>query len=214
MAVITLAQYKTLLGVTDTDATRDARINALIPQVEGDIVEYCNNDFTNSDISFSGDITPTVAAGSVYTLACADGGIVTAGFSSGDCFVLSGTKRNDGRLTSTTVADTVVTVSDVLVAEDEVSATITLIQWPQGLQLIAARMIAYQLAHMADAGLASESIKSYSYSLKAGGLNDAGYPADLLAGLAKWRNIKTGRARRIEHYPSDRRGSFVADEID
>jgi len=212
MAIITLAGYKTLMGITDTDATRDARISAMIPQIEADIVEYCNNDFTNPDITFTGDFVPTVSAGPVYTLVCSDGGISAVSFASGDQFVLSGTVRNDGRLTSTTFADTVVTVSDVLVAEAEVSATITLIQYPAGIQIYAARMIAYQLSHMADAGLVSESISKYSYSRASGGASDAGYPQEILRGLDRWRYVKVGRGRRIEHY-TDRRGTFIPAEI-
>jgi hypothetical protein len=212
MAIITLAGYKVLMGITDTDATRDARISAMIPQIEAFIVSYCNNDFTNPDITFTGDITPTVSAGPVYTLACADGGITTAGFASGDCFVLSGTKRNDGRLTSTTIADTLVTVSDVLVAEAEVSATIKLIQYPLGVQYIAARMISYQLKHGDDAGLSGEHIGSYSYTMRESG-QGGGYPADILGGLGEWRYLKVGRGRRIEHY-NDKRGTFIPGEID
>ena len=43
MAVITLAEYKTLAGITGTD--KDAQITALIPIVEDDIIAICNYDF-------------------------------------------------------------------------------------------------------------------------------------------------------------------------
>ena len=43
MAVITLAEYKTLAGITGT--TQDARITAYIPMVQSDIVEMCKYDF-------------------------------------------------------------------------------------------------------------------------------------------------------------------------
>jgi len=43
MAVITLAEYKTLAGITGTD--KDAQITALIPLVEDDIIAICNYDF-------------------------------------------------------------------------------------------------------------------------------------------------------------------------
>jgi len=212
MAIITLAQYKRLMGVDIADTSQDGRIMALIPQIEADIVEYCNNSFTNPDITFTGYFTPTVGAGPVYTLVCSDGGISDVSFANVDQFVLSGTIRNDGRLTSTTFADTVITVSDVLVAEAEVSASITLIQYPAGLQIYAARMIAYQLSHMSDAGITSESIGKYSYSRVSGGSSDAGYPNEILRGLDRWKNIKVGRGRRVEHY-TDKRGTFIPVEI-
>jgi hypothetical protein len=208
MAIITLAQYKTLLGVTTTDATRDARISALIPDVEAFVVEYTNNAFTNEEIAFTGDFTPTVAGGPVYTLACADGGIVAAGFASGDCFTFAGSKRNDGRRTSTAITDTLITVSDVLVAEAEVASTIVLIQYPVGLQSIAARMIAYQLDHAASAGMQSETIKSYSYSRQSNGAADAMYPAEILRGLDKWRNLKVGYGSVRQQF-NDLRGNWI-----
>jgi hypothetical protein len=43
MAVITLAEYKTLAGISGT--TQDALITALIPLVEDDIVAICNYAF-------------------------------------------------------------------------------------------------------------------------------------------------------------------------
>jgi len=214
VAVITLAQYKALYQITSTDATRDAAISAYIPLVEADIVRICNNEFLNTDIVFSGSFVPTVAGGPVYTLVCALGGIVTAGFSSGDQFKLEGTVRNDGRLTSTVVADGVITVSDVLVAESAVTAEITLIQYPAGLYMYAARMIAYQMAHGNDAGLTGESIKSYSYSRASGGASDAGYPQEIVAGLTRsFGYVKVGRGRRLEHY-TENRGSFTPSEIE
>lgn len=210
MALLTLAEYKTIYGITDTDATRDARISAYIPLVEADIVQICNNEFLNTDITFSGSFVPTVSAGPVYTLVCSGGGISTAGFSSGDQFKLEGTKRNDNRLTSTTVTDTVITVSDELVAESAIDAAITLIQYPAGIRMYAARMIAYQMAHGDDAGIQSESIKSYSYSRASGGDSDAGYPQEIIIGLTRsFGCVRTGRGRRIEHY-IDKRGSWVA----
>ena len=43
MAVITLAEYKTLAGITGID--KDAQITALIPLIEDDIIAICNYDF-------------------------------------------------------------------------------------------------------------------------------------------------------------------------
>jgi len=212
MALLTLSEYKTIYGIDDVDATRDAQITAYLPMIEADIVMYCNNEFINSDIIFSGSISPTVSAGPVYTLVCSSGGISASGFSDGDQIKLSGTTRNDGRLTATTIADTTITVSDIIVAEPAIYASIVLIQYPSGLKMYAARMVAYQLAHGNDAGIQSETIKSYSYSRSNGGSYDAGYPAEILHGLDKWRNIKTGHGSKREQFV-DRRGTWVADKL-
>jgi len=43
MAVITLAEYKTLKGITGT--AQDAQISALIPIVQDEIITFCNQDW-------------------------------------------------------------------------------------------------------------------------------------------------------------------------
>ena len=46
MAVITLTEAKTLLQITDT--SKDALITMLIPIIESDIKEYCNQQFEDA----------------------------------------------------------------------------------------------------------------------------------------------------------------------
>lgn len=210
MAVITLAQYKALMGVTSTDSTRDARITALIPIIEDDITAYCSRDFLNDEVNFSGYFVVDETSGT-YTLTCALGGITDTDLAVGDCILLEGTVRNDGRYTISVLTDTVITTTEALVDESSVLAEVTLIQWPLGTRGIAARMIAYQLKHGDDAGLTGETIKSYSYSRASSGA-DAGYPAEILKGLDRWRYVKTGSGQRRGHY-IDHRGSFVGEVI-
>ena len=213
MALITLAQWKTLLGVTSTDATRDARITALLPYLEDDIVTYCNNDFLNTDVAFSGNFVLTVPGGTTYTLTCALGGISDTSLAIGDNILLEGTIRNDGRYTIATVSDTVITVTEAITAESAIDAEVTLIAWPVGLKLYAARMISYQVDHMADAGITGEVIKSYSYTRRQyGEMADPGYPQELTRGLDRWRLLKTGHAQVRTHY-SDKRGTWTGSVI-
>ncbi len=47
MAIVTLAEVKTLLSITDS--SKDALITALIPIVEDFVVRHCNDDFTDED---------------------------------------------------------------------------------------------------------------------------------------------------------------------
>jgi hypothetical protein len=213
MAVITLAEYKTLNGITSTDATRDARITALIPEVEAYIVEYCNNAFTNPDVEVSGTMTTTAAAGPVYTLDLAAGGFTASGMVSGDDIAFTGSKRNDGRFTVSSVADTALTVVEAVTTEGtSFDGVVKLVQYPNGLKLIASRMISYQLDHMADAGMQSENIGKYSYSKQAS-TNADGYPDEILKALNKWRNVRVLKGLRREHY-NDRRGSWVGGIIE
>jgi hypothetical protein len=46
MALITLTEAKLLLGITDT--SKDALITALIPIIESDVREYCNQNFQDA----------------------------------------------------------------------------------------------------------------------------------------------------------------------
>lgn len=46
MALITLTEAKLLLQITDT--SKDALITALIPIIESDVREYCNQDFQDA----------------------------------------------------------------------------------------------------------------------------------------------------------------------
>lgn len=207
MAVVTLAQYKTLMGIITVDATRDARIVALIPQIEQDIIDYCNNTFRISAISLIRNITPTVVAGPIYSFVGTT--LTEQPLAIGDTIDITGTVRNDGRYTIVTISATEIVVVEPVVAEIEVEAEIVLVQFPAPLQLYATRMIAYQMDHMADAGLISETIKTYKY-IKSDKANDS-YPKEILKGLDKYANIKTSRASRLTHY-NDERGTWLAQE--
>jgi len=47
MAVITKTEAKAFLGITDT--SKDSIINILIPEIQGQIEEYCNTDFLDDN---------------------------------------------------------------------------------------------------------------------------------------------------------------------
>lgn len=201
--IATLGEVKALLGITDT--TYDTLIAAWLPIVEDDIIEYCNNSFIDQDISFTGDITQTVT-GSVYTLDCADGGIVASHITSGDIIYLEGSDRNDGYYTTTALTDTKITVTEPIKAHAEAELTVYLVKFPTALQIYLSRMISYMIHHANDAGITSESIGNYSYARSV--ISDAGYPADVMCGLRKWRNIRCTYGSIIPHL-RDRRGLSI-----
>ena len=140
MAILTLAQAKAFLKITDADADRDAQITAFIPAVEDDIAAICNTRFRNTSVSFSGDIAIT-GVSTTYTLTCSDGGISDVAFAVGDYIDLEDSDRNDGYFTIATLSDTAVTTTEALVTEAEKDLTFYLVQWPEGVRQIAARMI-------------------------------------------------------------------------
>lgn len=61
MAVITLAEYKAIRGITST--AKDAQISALIPIVQSEIIAFCNQDFNEGtpEESFPANLKGTAA---------------------------------------------------------------------------------------------------------------------------------------------------------
>jgi hypothetical protein len=195
--IATLAEIKVLLGISDS--SKDTQITALIPIVESDLFTYCNNLFLDQDITFGGSCTIT-SAGSAYKIVCAAGGMDAVGFASGDKILLKGSKRNDGYWTISGVASGYIQVAEAVVAESTAfDADLTLAVFPSALKIYVAKMIGYQLYHVNDSGLTGESIGNYSYSRQSGGSLDAGYPAEILKGLDRWRmmSMKKGTIQNM-----------------
>jgi hypothetical protein len=209
MAILTLAEAKAFLKITDTDADRDAQISAFIPAVEDDIAAICNTRFRNTSVSFSGDIAIT-GVGSTYTLTCSDGGISDIAFAVGDYIDLEGSERNDGYYTIATLADIAVTTTEALVTEAEASLEFYLVQWPHAVRMIAARMIAYQLDMIGSAGVTSERILDYSYTRGDG--TDLGYPLPIIKALQRFGFMKCGFGVKRRKY-IDKRGAFLGGEL-
>ena len=51
MAIIDVDTVKVFLQIPSTNTTKDDLIEALIPEIQGDIIEYTNNDFVDPDTS-------------------------------------------------------------------------------------------------------------------------------------------------------------------
>jgi hypothetical protein len=211
--IATLAEIKSILGYTDT--TQDARISRLLPMVENEIVTYCNNTFRHTSIYFSGEITCTVSAGPAYSLICPDGGMDEAELMAGDTIYISGSNRNDGYYTISAITSTQISLMEPIASQAAADIILYLVDIPAGLKIYIAKMIAYQINHAGDEGITGESIGNYSYSRKDGGTADAGYPAELLRGLDKWKHmtLKCGAVR--QQYRDYRGyGSSLAGDID
>ena len=186
--IATLAEIKTLLGITDT--SKDAQITALIPMVENDVLQYCNNSFESAFATWGGSVTPT-QAGSVYTFVGT--AFLASLITSGDYIHVTGTLRNDGYYHVTNITDTVITVDSPMINEPAITASIAAVEIPAGLKIYFAKMIGWNVYNFKSSGLSSESIGNYSYSMKDGASGDAGYPADMLKGLDRWRRVSTKR---------------------
>jgi len=184
-----LSEIKSLLGISGTD--QDARITAMMEPVEWDIIEECNNYFTTST-RYSGPAE--FEAGKIK----AEG--IDDIFQSGDWVLIDGTTRNNGYTKVIGVAPGEIEISGT--TDETATCTINLVSVPVSLKIYYARMIGYLLARADDAGVKSESIGNYSYSLG----EDTGYPVSIISGLSKWKLAKTARGSIRRQY-RDLRGS-------
>jgi len=206
--MVSLANVKAFLRISDTDATRDALISLLIPIVYADIVEECNNKFIAPDYDFTSDAIYFDVTGVTYKILIAAGGFTAMGYPTGGNIIVSGSRLNDGIFTIAAQADTYLTTTEPIVDELQTtpgySVRVDLCNFPKPLELIASRMIGYQLSNSNSAGLASMSLGNYSESRAAGGVTRGGYPDELLNSLRHWKNHRVGRGTIQWHMNENR----------
>jgi len=206
--MVSLANVKAFLRITDTDATRDALISLLIPIVYADIVEECNNKFIADDYDFSSDDIYFDVTGSTYKILIAAGGFTAMAYPTGGNIIVSGSRLNDGIFTIAAQADTYLTTTEAIVDElqstDGYTVRVDLCNFPKPLELIASRMIGYQLSNSNSAGLASMSLGNYSETRAAGGVTRGGYPDEILNSLRPWKNHRVGRGTIQWHMNENR----------
>lgn len=179
--ITTRANVKTILKLSDT--TQDSLIDSLLPMIQDDILTFLKNKF-KTEILISGK-TISFAGKSIFD---SDLGFVTAGFVPGN-IVVQDSKINDGFYTLEAVTAGTLTVSESLTTESAANdIRITQINYPKGLELVAANMIGYVMNN--KHGVKSESISRYSVSYA----NDVsslvnGYPDTITRPFLKWRKI-------------------------
>lgn len=202
--MVSLASVKAFLRISDTDATRDALISSLIPIVYQDVIDECNNyflvpdaDFSSSDIYF--DASPA------YKIMLDAGGFSALAWPTSGSVVVTGSKLNDGLYTISSQADTYIATTEPIIDEVQptthYAVTVALARFPKQIELIASRMIGYQLANSASAGVQSMSLGNYSETRKT---SQGGYPDEILNALRPWKNMTTGRGTVRWHINENR----------
>jgi hypothetical protein len=206
--MVSLANVKSFLRISDTDATRDALISLLIPIVYADIVDECNNKFIAADYDFSSDDIYFDVTGTTYKILIDAGGFTAMAYPTGGNIIVSGSRLNDGIFTISAQADTYLTTTEAIV--DELQSTegytvrVDLCNFPKPLELIASRMIGYQLSNSNSAGLASMSLGNYSETRAVGGVTRGGYPDEILNSLRPWKIHHVGRGTIQWHMNENR----------
>ena len=206
--MVTLANVKAFLRITDTDATRDALISLLIPIVYADIVEECNNLFRAPGYDIISDDMYFDVTGSTYKIIIDAGGFTDMGYPTGGNIIVSGSRLNDGIFTIAGQADTYLQTTEPIVDELQTTNTyavrVDLCNFPKPLELIASRMIGYQLTMSNSAGITSTSIGNYSETRSVAGVSRGGYPDELLNSLRPWKNMRIGRGTVQLHINENR----------
>lgn len=196
MPIIDTDTVKTLLQITDTDATRDAAIDDLIPKMQKWLIAYLNNRFLDLSVQMgSSDLTFTNATPATITDSSSkfvqDGDVVTY-FYDGMDLDIKGTYRNDKIVQVATVTAGTLTLAtgEPLVTEDAESQNnyviLTRVVFDEGMQPTIADMINWKLDK--DRFCERFSIADYSETK----LGKGGYPVELLKNLNPWKKMKWG----------------------
>lgn len=205
--MVSVSTVKAFLRISDTDATRDALISLLIPVVYADIIEECNNRFIATDYDFSSDEIYFDAA-PAYKILIAAGGFTAMGYPNGGNIIVSGSRLNNGIFTISAQADTYLTTTEPIVDELQTtpgySVRVDLCNFPKPLELIASRMIGYQLSNSNSAGITSMRLGNYSETRSASSSSRGGYPDELLNSLRPWKNMRVGRGTAQLHINENR----------
>lgn len=196
MSILTVDECKNLLGLTDN--SYDEQIRILIPYVQRDVVDICNNSFGDTTIYRQSHGSIAFVRGSTVvgtttpdTITDDDEEFSTIGFRAGmDIFVAGGS--NEGLYTLAGVAAGTLTLTSTGELETQDGAThyrdpgdilIARIRWPRPVKVAAAQMVWHLVDKGRQGDVKSESIDDYSVTYAGA----AAYPARALAGLAPYR---------------------------
>jgi len=189
-------EIKALLEMTTT--TKDDLIDRLIPIIEDDIRQYCNNAFNNPNVYMqSGDISFTHNSTSADTIAF-DGsgdGFADSQFKAGQTIQVQGSYNNDGFFEIESLTSVLLTLYsttsrphfETLVTEDEsVLIRLASVKYPQALKNIVSQMVNYKLTTY-DYSVSGETVSRYSVTYNNSNIKN-GYPSALMVGLNRWKN--------------------------
>lgn len=195
MAIMTTAEVKTILGISDT--TYDTQIGNLLPFVEDDLVDYLGRylidgyvyresgnafQFVQGDSDTHDYITDTEAE------------FLEKGFASGMDIVITGGYSNVGLYTidSASTGKLVLSEYGELVDQDQDDTSddhfigtvrISRVKWPKALKVPAAKMVWHLINDAKPSAAQSESLGDYSITY----IGSHAYPERVVRMLDKYR---------------------------
>ena len=168
----------------------DTLIDALIPIVQRDLVDYLNNIFPDKNTQYCAS---SIKINSSGTITDTNGQFEIEGFSSGMDIAVEGTYRNSGIYNVEGVSSDTLTLSSGDTVLDE-SATdeyggniiqITRVNWPVGLKSLVAQIIWFNIDRAKKGDIKSKRLGPGSITYM--DLGSGGYPANIYSGLNKYR---------------------------
>lgn len=192
MAAITLAEVRTLQGLSTGDTAQADKISKLIPFVERDVADYCNDYFDDGLIYRESGSQFEFVRGGPDTITDGGSEFSTAGLLSGDQIVVQGSESNDGIHTAVTVAAGTLTLASTneLRAYDQddsyrASGTVRIsrLDWPKSLKPTVAKMVMFHLESPRESDAQAETIDDYSVTYKG---QDA-YPERITSALDRYK---------------------------
>ncbi len=183
--------------VTAADLTKYSNLSAsaatiaidLIPSIQDRVCIICNNYFTSSDLYLESEVTFNATARTII----ADGeDYDSVNLLAGEDVLISGSYRNDGVFTLSSVSGSTLTVISSQSVVDELSGAsvlISLIKWPAPVKQAACQMIAYDydVRPKQSANLKSHSLGPFSENFTTGSENPYGYPDTIMQMLTPYR---------------------------
>jgi hypothetical protein len=172
--IATLAEIKTLLGITGT--TYDTQIKLNIPIAEEAICNHCNNDFLDTKQSYRlGYILAVYVyratlsfVASTNSINDSSSGLAGLNFKIGDSVRVYNSIHNDQIWTIKTVAAGSIVFEDIDTVTNESSTNESILMarlaWPKSLKGVMAKMIKFCIDNKINTGLKSESFDDYSYT--------------------------------------------------
>jgi hypothetical protein len=193
MPLINLNQAKTLLQINVS--TYDTLINMLIPIIENEIVEYCNNEFIATYESLNG-IMPTVYmySNTMYFTTLDNSlnddteDFTTKNFKTGDVLRVYNSLHNDRMYTIISIATHKIILDSINIVNDESSGNtfvVARVDFPETLKFTASRMIKWGMQKYGF--FKQEKFDDYSYTRDEKLVK--GYPESIISGLNDYRSL-------------------------
>jgi hypothetical protein len=193
MPIMTVAEVKTLLGISGT--TYDSQITAYLPIVQSHILEYCGIGKFRDENKQISVATIAFVEGGVSADTITDSGaefISVAEFEAGMDIYVEGSLSNDGAYTIGTVVAGTITLDTGDDVVDEAAGeliTISRIRWPKAIKKFAAMMTWENISAIKSGNVKAESVGDYSVTFDMS-TGFGGYSNTALSGLNTWRCVR------------------------